>query len=119
MVGPACRRRSGPARWIAGFPRNAPPWAAALVLTAPGIPMLFQGQELLEDRWFQDKDPIDWSRTEDEHGIFRMYRDLIALRRNRSGVTRGLCGQNIHIFHFDDEAKLLAFHRWDQAGPNR
>jgi 1,4-alpha-glucan branching enzyme len=99
------------------FSKKRSTLGAALVLTAPGIPMLFQGQELLEDRWFQDKDPIDWARTEDEHGIFRMYRDLIALRRNRSGVTRGLCGQNIHIFHFNDEAKLLAFHRWDQQGP--
>ena len=99
------------------FSKKRSTLGAALVLTAPGIPMLFQGQELLEDRWFQDKDPIDWARTEDEHGIFRMYRDLIALRRNRSGKTRGLCGQNIHIFHFDDEAKLIAFHRWDQQGP--
>ena len=99
------------------FSKKRSTLGAALVLTAPGIPMIFQGQELLEDRWFQDKDPIDWSRTEDEHGIFRMYRDLIALRRNLSGVTRGLCGQNIHIFHFNDEAKLLAFHRWDQQGP--
>ena len=31
--------------------------AAALVLTAPGIPMLFQGQEFLEDGWFQDSVP--------------------------------------------------------------
>ena len=46
-----------------------------------------------------------------------MYRDLIALRRNLSGVTRGLCGQNVHIYHFDDGAKLIAFHRWDKQGP--
>ena len=99
------------------FSKKRSTLGAALVLTAPGIPMLFQGQELLEDRWFQDKVPIDWSRAEDEHGILGMYRDLIALRRNLSGVTRGLCGQNLHIYHFDDEAKLLAFHRWDTQGP--
>jgi 1,4-alpha-glucan branching enzyme len=99
------------------FSKKRSTLGAALVLTAPGIPMLFQGQELLEDRWFHDKDPIDWARAEDEHGIHGMYRDLIALRRNRSGKTRGLCGQNMHIFHFNDEAKLLAFHRWDQQGP--
>jgi 1,4-alpha-glucan branching enzyme len=46
-----------------------------------------------------------------------MYRDLIALRRNLSGVTRGLCGQNIHIYHFNDAAKVIAFHRWDKEGP--
>jgi 1,4-alpha-glucan branching enzyme len=99
------------------FSKKRSTLGAALVLTSPGIPMLFQGQELLEDRWFQDKVPIDWSRTEDEHGILGMYRDLIALRRNLSGVTRGLCGQNIHIYHFDDGAKLIAFHRWDKKGP--
>ena len=107
------------------WPGNVDSWfskkrstlAAALVLTSPGMPMLFQGQELLEDRWFQDKDPIDWSRAEDERGILGMYRDLISLRRNLSGVTRGLCGQNVHIYHFNDEAKLLAFHRWDKQGP--
>ena len=99
------------------FSKKRSTLGAALVLTSPGIPMLFQGQELLEDRWFQDTEPIDWSRVEDEHGIFGMYRDLIALRRNRSGVTRGLCGQNVQISHFDDETKLIAFHRWDQQGP--
>jgi len=99
------------------FSKKRSTLGAALVLTAPGIPMLFQGQELLEDRWFQDKNPIDWSRAEDEHGILGMYRDLIALRRNLSGVTRGLCGQNVHIYHFDDGAKVIAFHRWDRQGP--
>ena len=107
------------------WPGNVDSWfskkrstlGGALVLTSPGIPMIFEGQELLEDRWFQDKVPIDWSRAKDEHGILGMYRDLIALRRNLSGVTRGLCGQNIHLYHFDDEAKLIAFHRWDKQGP--
>jgi 1,4-alpha-glucan branching enzyme len=99
------------------FSKKRSTLAGALVLTSPGIPMIFEGQELLEDRWFQDKVPIDWSRVEDEHGILGMYRDLIALRRNLSGVTRGLCGQNTHIYHFDDGAKMIAFHRWDKQGP--
>ena len=99
------------------FSKKRSTLAGALVLTSPGIPMIFEGQELLEDHWFQDKVPIDWSRTEDEQGILGMYRDIIALRRNLSGVTRGLCGQNIHIYHFDDGAKIIAFHRWDKQGP--
>ncbi|MGA2532136.1 MAG: alpha-amylase family glycosyl hydrolase [Candidatus Aminicenantales bacterium] len=99
------------------FSKKRSTLGGALVLTSPGIPMIFEGQELLEDRWFQDKVPIDWSRAEDEHGILGMYRDLIALRRNVSGVTRGLCGQNIHLYHFDDGAKIIAFHRWDKQGP--
>lgn len=106
-----------PGRVDSWFSKKRSTLGSALVLTAPGIPMLFQGQELLEDRWFQDKDPIDWTRIEDESGILGMYRDLIALRRNRTGVTRGLCGQRCHIYHANHEAKLLAFHRWDEAGP--
>jgi 1,4-alpha-glucan branching enzyme len=99
------------------FSKKRSTLAGALVLTAPGIPMIFQGQELLEDRWFQDKDPIDWSRIEEESGILRMYQDLITLRRNLSGKTRGLCGQNLLIYHVDDGAKLIALHRWDKEGP--
>lgn len=99
------------------YSRKRSTLAGALVLTSPGIPMIFEGQELLEDRWLQDKVPIDWSRAESERGILDMYRNLIALRRNLSGVTRGLCGQNIHLYHFDDGAKIIAFHRWDKQGP--
>jgi len=107
------------------WPGNVKSWfsekrstlAGALVLTSPGIPMIFQGQELLEDRWFQDRDPIDWSRTEGECGILGMYQEMITLRRNLSGVTRGLCGQNLHVFHFDAGGKTVAFHRWDKGGP--
>jgi 1,4-alpha-glucan branching enzyme len=106
-----------PGRVDSWFSKKRSTLGAAIVLTSPGIPMLFQGQELLEDRWFHDKDPIDWSRIEGENGILRMYRDLIALRRNRSNVTRGLCGQNIQIYHTDNESKVIAFHRWDKQGP--
>lgn len=99
------------------FSKKRSTLGAAIALTSPGIPMLFQGQEFLEDRWFHDQDPLEWSRTEEQGGILSMYRDLIALRRNLSGVTRGLCGQEVHIFHFDDDAKIIAFHRWAEQGP--
>jgi 1,4-alpha-glucan branching enzyme len=107
-----------PGRVDSWFSKKRSTLGAALVLTSPGIPMLFQGQELLEDRWFQDKVPIDWSRVEDEHGILGMYRDLIAFRRNQLGMTRWLCGQNCQIYHVDHEAKLIAFHRWHALGPH-
>jgi 1,4-alpha-glucan branching enzyme len=107
-----------PGRVDSWFSKKRSTLGAALVLTSPGVPMLFQGQELLEDRWFQDKVPIDWTRTGDEGGILKMYRDLIALRRNLRGMTRGLCGQKFQIYHVDHEAKLIAFHRWDVAGPH-
>ncbi len=66
--------------------------AAALVFTTPGIPMLFQGQEILEDAWFHDQDPIDWSKEHTYEGILNLYRDLIRLRRDRDGNDRAVCG---------------------------
>jgi len=106
-------------------PGNAATWearkrstlGACLVFTAPGLPMIFQGQEFLEDDWFQDKDPIDWSKRERFAGILRLYRALIRLRLNGDGVTAGLCGQEVSVYHVNHKAKLLAFHRWAKGGP--
>lgn len=91
--------------------------AASLVFTAPGIPMIFQGQEFLEGDWFQDTVPLDWDQNEEYRGIVRLYRDLIHLRLNRKGSTRGLCGQHIEVHHVNDAAKMIAFRRWDVGGP--
>jgi len=103
-----------PKGWYA---RKRSTLAAAMVFTAPGLPMLFQGQEFLEGGWFRDTVPVDWDQNFEFHGIVRLYRDLIRLRLNREGCTRGLCGQQTQVFHLDDERKVLAFHRWDQGGP--
>jgi 1,4-alpha-glucan branching enzyme len=91
--------------------------AAALVFTAPGIPMIFQGQEFLQGEWFRDTVPLDWDQCDDFRGIVRLYRDLIRLRLNHDGTARGLCGQHIQTHHLHDERKVIAYHRWDKAGP--
>lgn len=91
--------------------------AAAMVFTAPGIPMLFQGQEFLEGEWFRDTVPVDWANSEGFRGIVRLYRDLVHLRLNRQGYTRGLCGQYVHVSHCNDSMNMIAFRRWDQGGP--
>ena len=83
------------------WPGNAASWyskkrstlGAASVLTAPGIPMLFMGQEFLESGWFHnDPQELDWSKATAHAGIVQLYRDLIHLRRNWSNNTRGLQG---------------------------
>jgi 1,4-alpha-glucan branching enzyme len=91
--------------------------AAALAMTAPGIPMLFQGQEFLQDGWFRDDRPLDWHLAEQHKGIVQLYRDLIALRRNLNGSTKGLTGQGFLIFHVNDDANVIAFQRWFEHGP--
>jgi len=90
--------------------------AAAMVFTAPGIPMLFQGQEFLEGEWFRDTVPLDWDHRDEFHGIVRLYHDLIRLRLNRDGGTRGLCGQFTQVYHMHDARKVLAYRRWDKGG---
>jgi 1,4-alpha-glucan branching enzyme len=84
------------------FAKKRSTLAAAIMLTSPGIPMIFQGQEMLETRDFGFKTPtaVDFERAADPKfkGIAQIYRDLIALRRNLAGKTGGLTGQNLNVF---------------------
>ncbi len=90
---------------------------AALACTAPGIPMVFQGQEFAEDQWFSDGDPLDWQLAETHKGVQHMYRDIIRLRRNFDDTTRGLRGPNTEVYHANSDSKVLAFQRWEYGGP--
>jgi 1,4-alpha-glucan branching enzyme len=107
------------------WPGNAGSWfsrkrstlGAALVFTAPGIPMIFQGQEFLEDQYFRDSAPLDWAKLDTYAGINALYRDLIRLRRNWFNQTRGLRGQQINVHHVNNTDKVIAFHRWENGGP--
>ena len=90
---------------------------AALTFTSPGIPMIFQGQEFLEDDWFHDTDPIDWKKKDTFSGIVKLYTDLIKLRRNWYNHTRGLRGEHVNVHHVNNNDKVIAFHRWENGGP--
>ena len=79
--------------------------------------MLFQGQEFLEDAWFHDQDPIDWTQGHTPPGHPALYRDLIRLRRNGADKTRGLRGHHVNVHHVNDDDNVIAFHRWTTAGP--
>lgn len=116
---------------------------AAILFTAPGIPMIHQGQEILEWRRFGDgkANAVDWTRfckkgrcqncisfkvnegcntNADPNGnfvgIYRLYRDLIKLRRNWFNNTRGLRGQNISVLPPNNDTKVIAYHRWENGG---
>ncbi|MGL5035550.1 MAG: alpha-amylase family glycosyl hydrolase, partial [Microcystaceae cyanobacterium] len=98
------------------YARKRSTLAAAMIFTAPGIPMLFQGQEFLEGGWFRDTVPVDWEQRDEFKGIVLLYRDLIHLRRNLGGHSQGLCGQFTQVYHINEERNLIAFHRWDKGG---
>jgi 1,4-alpha-glucan branching enzyme len=96
--------------------------ATAILLTAPGIPQLFMGQEFLEHRpW--DVDPngpnlLSWSDLDVASGSsmrdhLHFTRDLLHLRRDLPALR----GDNVHAFYCSDEDRVLAYHRWrDGAG---
>ena len=89
---------------------------AVLTLTAPGVPMLFQGQEFLEDGWFRDEVPVDWAKLGEHAGIHALYRDLVHLRLDRGQSSAGLCGQYLEINHVNHTQKILGYRRWNEGG---
>jgi 1,4-alpha-glucan branching enzyme len=98
------------------FARSRARVATALLLTAPGIPMLFMGQELLEDKNWSDNsrfsrslvwwDGLEADRAMRDHLTFT--RALIALRH----TLPALSGDAINVFHVHDDNRVIAFHRW-------
>jgi 1,4-alpha-glucan branching enzyme len=97
--------------------------ACGLSLTAPGIPMLFMGQEFLEDKQWSDDLSFHpelllyWAGLAlgDKQMLdhLRFMGELIALRRREPALT----GQGFRVVHAHDENRVLAFHRWaDGAG---
>jgi len=106
------------------WPGNAGSWAskkrstlgAGIVMTSPGIPMIFMGQEFLENGFWSDTDPLNWGLKTSYQGIWNMYRDMIRLRRNWNNNTRGLTGNNVNVHHVNNTAKVIAYHRWMNGG---
>ena len=86
-----------------------------LTLTAPGIPMLFQGQEFIEDEYFQDTEALDWDKQKNHKGITEFVSTIIKLRTGELGNADGLRNQEISIVHFNTETKILAYLRGENV----
>ena len=82
-----------------------------LVMTSPGIPMIFQGQEFLEDGYFKDTEELNWDKLNRLEGIDHLTTDLIKLRTGETPGVEGLKGQHAEIVHFNQENKILAYKR--------
>ncbi len=99
------------------YARSRTRWATSLLLTAPGIPMLFMGQEFFEDKSWSDNPEFDrnnmiwWEGLERGHkpmgDQLRLTRDLIALRFRQPALR----GNAIQVFHVHNENRVLAFRR--------
>jgi len=99
------------------YARSRSRWATGLLLTSPGIPMLFMGQEILEDKYWSDSPDhyreflIYWQGLERDKAMqdqLRFVRELCWLRR-RHPALRSI-GFDVH--HRPDSNRVFAFHRW-------
>ena len=100
--------------WLA---RSRSRVATGVLLTAPGVPMLFMGQEFLADGWWSD-DPrrverlIRWDELQggDRHtsDFHRFTRDLIGLRRRHPALR----SEPVNVYHIDSLNRVFAYHRW-------
>ena len=99
--------------WLA---RSRSRVATGLLLTAPGIPLIFMGQEFLEDKPWNDSDPkllINWDGVEkgtDKAMVnhLRFTRELIALRRSHPAFR----GEGVNVFHLHNNNRVIAYQRW-------
>ncbi|MBX7245407.1 MAG: alpha amylase C-terminal domain-containing protein [Candidatus Sumerlaeaceae bacterium] len=92
---------------------------SALAFTVPGIPMMFMGQELYATGIFSYPTPpaLSWTTMQSAHsGLFTLHSELVRLRQNRSGNTRGLMGQTLQVFHQNNASKVMAWLRRDVGG---
>ena len=92
--------------------------ATALLLTAPGIPQIFMGQEFLaQSQWHCD--PVDlghllqWSVLASGAGQamanhLRFTQDAIRLRWSQPALR----GETVNAFHVHNQNRVVAFHRW-------
>jgi 1,4-alpha-glucan branching enzyme len=111
---PALADSSNHESWYA---RSRSRFATGLLLTAPGIPQIFMGQEFLEDKqwsWVPTSSDLIWW-TGLNTGIdsarvnhLRFTQDLIRLRWNYSALR----GDNVNPFHVHSQNRVIAFHRW-------
>jgi len=98
------------------FARQTGLLANAMMLTAPGIPMLLQGGEFMQEGNFNDWQMLNWDKTTQFAGIVLAHEHLIKLRLNEYGNTLGLTGPSIDVFHQDTGNKVIAYHRWLNGG---
>ncbi len=90
-----------------------------LALTAPGIPMMFQGEEFLTDRFFTDDQALDWDHLCEFQGVHRLFKDLIRHRKSDDPQVAGLQGQKIALLHFNQDNQIVAYERIHDNHPEQ
>jgi 1,4-alpha-glucan branching enzyme len=92
--------------------------AAALLLTTPGIPMIFQGNEMMDTSLNDYKTPVNWSTDVASYsGMRQLYTDLAALRTNQTYRSAGLTDSSINLYQQDSANNVLVYDRYSASQP--
>jgi 1,4-alpha-glucan branching enzyme len=112
---PTLADSSAPKSWYA---RSRSRVATALLLTAPGIPQIFMGQEFLAPlQWHCD--PTDLAHLLQWNSLnpgvdpamanhLRFTQDALRLRWDQPALR----GENVSAFHIHNQNRMIAFQRW-------
>ena len=98
------------------FARRRAMLGGVLLLTAPGVPMLFMGQEQLATGTFASPPLPLAAPTPAGVKMAAFYRDAIRLRRNLDGGAGGLGEGGVEIVQRNDAAKVIAYRRYGASG---
>jgi 1,4-alpha-glucan branching enzyme len=102
---------SNPRSW---FARSRSRLAMGLLMTSPGIPMIFMGEEFLEDKSWSDSNAdllLFWDGLKSDkvmRDYLRFSRELIGLRKHQPALR----SEAVNVFHVHDQNRVVAFQRW-------
>ena len=90
--------------------------AATVLMAAPGVPMIYQGQEYGEDTIIRvnERNPLRWDLlgTEGGKGLHAHYQRLLRLRDEHPALR----SEGFKIEAMKPEEKWVVFHRWNDEG---
>jgi 1,4-alpha-glucan branching enzyme len=117
---PRIAHRADPSDSRSWFGRSRARAANGILLTAPGIPMIFMGQEFLEDKQWSNNPASDKNtliffdglnpRTGQKvmQDFYRFMQELVGIRRRHPALR----GETCNVFVHRSADRVLAYHRW-------
>lgn len=104
---------ANPTSWAA---RKRSMLGGVLLLTSPGVPMIFQGQEWLATGTFTSPATPLAAPSAQGTMVRAFYRDMLRLRRNLGGGAGGLGDASVEVIQRNDAAKVIAYRRYGASG---
>jgi 1,4-alpha-glucan branching enzyme len=93
-------------------------FACAMTMLSAGTPMFLMGEEVgaqkayTYDKFNEEKEDLPGLRDSTGACLWKFYQDIIRFRLGSTIVKSA----NIDVFHANDDARVIAFRRWDETG---